>query len=1050
MANNHIIIGIGGTGGSVIRNYRQQIIDKFGKIDGLEQLKNIKFLYIDSNKDDLNSPWNYQGKKISLNGDDIHLLNSGKINEMLHNQSTRQEWMGTESDWGGILKEDTSDKAGNQLRRFGRINLFSELKIIIEKIARKKKTLVEDETDLGTTIHIITGLAGGTGSGSIVDISAKLASIYENENDVAINLYLVLPELGVVDDKAGQYNGISYLKKNGYAAMKELNSLATSEFKPYDFKIKNSRIQTNKRFQAAYIISEKNKTKLSFSDKAKISSIASLLFLKTITTQKETAKKDGNVDPTTLPGLLNTFDTAENHMISAETYWGLSDKFRVPGIYKLAIPKVQIRENFAYLLVLNAFNNLLYKNFDKVGGQGYLDQLITDQNSVVTKEKIKILTYLNSALLDEWYLTYDYLILDKPMLDDKVLINEGINDITIKGAFSKEYNKQYTLLDRTKQYKGNFIKENEILKYLQMEINNYFNQKFKGDGFETYYNNMQKNLIPKAEFIANRIKNKILGKESSRNFPLVSYIDLLQSISTEFIDKLTADLKNKQSEYKKLLDNSQKELNNIREEFVSSFGFFSWIFGGTKKREKAIKNFETTLQQFWIYTISLRGIDYAFQLINSHLKNKLLEVKVEIEKDISKIKERRDSLNKEYLEEKRKIEGKDDIGGFKPVSDSNKLKEFQTILLKNGDKLNPIMQQLEQYIFDEKDKVCNLQNYNNKKLSTIESAFEMVDDILSDKNISDLMVGESDTFYNANIIELLYKKYNGNANDVQLTELFADLDKRSAPMALINGLNKGNIETKHKKLVIIPMIEGVKADNKEILEFYNTLKDKITNTIQGSIIKELTGLDIRNEITICQFLYPIRTDAIDNIIELKKDYDKDKSVPQMLFLVHTEDCSDLVELIPPEQIDEFKNMLLPYVMIISSVENGFEEPYGPEKYWQISGSLSENKNNANIITVQLECNKLDSFLKVDFNKLDKLNTKGNITGFIHPDVFRIIEKRALDLLSVKGNDSIIVEKCNKFIDEYLKQIQNDLLDKTYLRFKSAYQMVIKIINKNKS
>jgi hypothetical protein len=69
-----------------------------------------------------------------------------------------------------------------------------------------------------TTFHVCCGLAGGTGSGSVVDALAQLRSIYPTPN-YRIIIYAILPERDPIVCNAG----VNY-HTNGYAALLELNA----------------------------------------------------------------------------------------------------------------------------------------------------------------------------------------------------------------------------------------------------------------------------------------------------------------------------------------------------------------------------------------------------------------------------------------------------------------------------------------------------------------------------------------------------------------------------------------------------------------------------------------------------------------------------------------------------------------------------------------------------------------------------------------------------------------------------------------------------------
>ena len=1053
---NHIIIGIGGTGGNVIKIFRQQVVDKYGEIDGVEALKNIEFLFVDSNSSEFDEEkWQYQGKNIQLQGNSNLVLKAGVLNEKLQDYSTRSEFLGNDSDWGDVLADkELAKKAGNQMRRLGRVNLMPNIKEIVNRVAQKERNLSSNKKAT-TLIHIVAGLAGGTGSGSIIDVTANLLKYFEKRSaDVKLNLYLKLPEVQVPDGWGGQFTGplrgVSFYQVNGYAALKEINGLASGVFEPYEIGEKRKRITTDNRLQATYIIAERNNEGIEFSDV--LSPIASLLFLKTITADTE---KDDN-STLSLPQILIKVDNAENNTINASTYWGLAGKYRVPGIYKIGVPKVQIRESFAYLLVLNAFNKLLYKNYDAVSGNGYIGNMANI--SEVQREKNQITTRLRSTLLDEWYLTYDYLILDEPMIDkNNKLLTEGRDDYSFKVAFKKEYNKHYTLLSTTKQFKGKFIKDNEVLKYLQIAVNDYFNKDYKGFGYERYYSNMLNNLNQISDFITYRIKDKLFGKEGgkqSRSYPLESYVDLLLCIAQEYMNGLEKDLKNKQLEFTKLAERKQVELKAINEEYINSFGL---IFNTPKKREKSIGNFNEALEKFWLYTISLKGITYAIQLINSQLKNKLLDLKKEIEIDIKKIADRRNKLNQEYEVEKRRLNSCTEIKGFKSITNNEGLERFQIALMKDRAKFDEVMTRLENLIFEHKEKVFqSIDSLKNKDLPIMKQAYQEIDDLLSERNFRELL-SEDDKFYNAHVVEVLYNKFDRNANSPKLKDLFAEMNTYSAPLSNVNSPEgKGGIITNNEKIVVLPQLQGVRQNETEILTFYTELKKVIKSTLglSDDAIKEIKDEKFKNEITIAQFLWPIRPDQIDNIQDLKKKYDDLKKINQINFLMHTEDAHNLADLIPPKTPDEYNELLLPYLLMINAVEDGFEL-YGSEKFWKISQKIStkmyETQTSAHDeekVEIFLESNNIENFLKLDFRKLDNKNTTDIISGFIHPFVFTAIRSKAEGFVKDKSKSEAILKKIQNFLDDFLVQVNNDSSDEDYKRYRKAYLTIQEII-KNK-
>ena len=67
MANNHLIIGLGGTGGKIIAAYRKLIVERFNNLkpSGLW----IDYIYLDSSESDLNEEggiWSNLGTTVAL------------------------------------------------------------------------------------------------------------------------------------------------------------------------------------------------------------------------------------------------------------------------------------------------------------------------------------------------------------------------------------------------------------------------------------------------------------------------------------------------------------------------------------------------------------------------------------------------------------------------------------------------------------------------------------------------------------------------------------------------------------------------------------------------------------------------------------------------------------------------------------------------------------------------------------------------------------------------------------------------------------------------
>lgn len=119
--------------------------------------------------------------------------------------------------------------------------------------------------DNDVTFHICAGLAGGTGSGSIVDVIAQIRKQYpyqESTHAFKIRLFVYMPERNMV--YANHDSG--FYQANGYAALQELNAISAGYYAPVDITGEKDvytqevrkLMERQESFEAAYIYSNVN------------------------------------------------------------------------------------------------------------------------------------------------------------------------------------------------------------------------------------------------------------------------------------------------------------------------------------------------------------------------------------------------------------------------------------------------------------------------------------------------------------------------------------------------------------------------------------------------------------------------------------------------------------------------------------------------------------------------------------------------------------------------------------------------------------------------
>jgi hypothetical protein len=226
--NPMLVIGIGGTGIDALLRLKYQVNRRFKlPADPISKKKkekpnNIEYLAFETNEQDRYKKY----KGIGLDPvTEFVLLSNAEIGSLLQNRSTLPSYI---TDWLSpelLITDGISGASG--VRQAGRLLLFTKINQVVQTIEKKIKVLSEG-TNKRMSVFILTGISGGTGSGCFLDISYIVRGIMEKEHGtagvdkVSILGYLFTPDVNL-SSKALNTHTSEYIKKNGFAALKELD-----------------------------------------------------------------------------------------------------------------------------------------------------------------------------------------------------------------------------------------------------------------------------------------------------------------------------------------------------------------------------------------------------------------------------------------------------------------------------------------------------------------------------------------------------------------------------------------------------------------------------------------------------------------------------------------------------------------------------------------------------------------------------------------------------------------------------------------------------------
>jgi hypothetical protein len=391
---NHLFIGLGGQGGNSLGELKKVIANRAGDVRALEE-KGFKkdFLYIDSSDDvmETRQTWTHFGENLALDpksflylkddGADIDALAMAKLPDVA-------PWIGDPTKLDEFLRGTQGIVGANQRRRLGRL-LFARNADRIRKAVCEDKITPMLGASNSCAIHIFASLAGGTGSGGIVDLVTMLRSEYENASTLGgfpVFLYLYVTDREFQNAKVGNFH------ENQAAVLRDLNSLACGTYSPnmLGSAINGEIFNAAQPFTQILLSSHLNGKNqlLSLEQQHQIFAEAAFERIYCFTT--------GNLKPeqrkaVTGEDVIAAFP-GEPAKIPLRSY-----RFGSLGMRRWEVPIDEVRQLLAFDLLNSSLNTLLYQNWsDSLGSsseklrsniQGYSETL-AEILSAVSAEKI--------------------------------------------------------------------------------------------------------------------------------------------------------------------------------------------------------------------------------------------------------------------------------------------------------------------------------------------------------------------------------------------------------------------------------------------------------------------------------------------------------------------------------------------------------------------------------------------------------------------------------------------------------------------------------------
>lgn len=223
-----ILIGLGGTGVDCIREIKTQVYSRIepdgGEDATVARYRHIRFLGVDADNANCAQDENPEDKKtaetLSLSEDEAFTLAGSRVNlkavKKARDVYTPYAWVSDK-----IEQTELYGAGAGGVRQVGRFLLMTRAADFMTNLRNMISDAKVGLENPKVVVHIFSGMGGGTGSGTFLDVCYMVREIIKNEKEKFMCGYFFLPDVNVAHVRSNRVK--DYIPLNGYAAMQELD-----------------------------------------------------------------------------------------------------------------------------------------------------------------------------------------------------------------------------------------------------------------------------------------------------------------------------------------------------------------------------------------------------------------------------------------------------------------------------------------------------------------------------------------------------------------------------------------------------------------------------------------------------------------------------------------------------------------------------------------------------------------------------------------------------------------------------------------------------------
>ncbi len=645
---NHLFIGLGGTGGKVLRELRKRVYEEFRSNDPGNGIY-LDYVYVDSSPADLEdrTGWKVLGKsvhlgtaqKVNINGISAKVLGHIKMYPGLKGFLNPSDLQLMQEEMGALI----SAGIGGQRRRLGRTLMANNIcdtnnpnnfeSIVRGAVGR----LQHDSNDQDVTFHICAGLAGGTGSGSVIDAISQIRTWFPYQEDThafKIRLFIYTPERTLVSAR----HDAGFYQANGYAALMELNALSIGKYHPTDVKGEKDiftgevrRLLDNQEaFESAYIYTNVNEQgKVLDLSEGLPAAVADFIFQTTVASAlgdkvslfEEISTEGTGGQLSRLVGCENDGAAPEKDQAGNNAH---SRKFLSFGISRIEFPETEIREFMTYTYALQAARQLTFNMWQE--GIGYGERTL-DEVGMGFADEIKDKKNREGLMLSNNYLT-----LAKPIVEGPATKRWRLFEETWEKRTQADSDDVRATIEK-KYWLGEFGKR----------CDDFFNSQFRQHGVVEFFKIQRQELRGYARTIRRHIEKKLFDEWASGASDTKSVLEI-----EKYTCLLIADCNDRIGAFEQQRARMEEELTNISKEIqaiLGDWGKISWPnLNPLISPTQIFNNYVNKRSEYCSTATRAEAYGYAREL----LQNVIMELNNMLE-GILAFKDEMNAINKEVM-----------------------------------------------------------------------------------------------------------------------------------------------------------------------------------------------------------------------------------------------------------------------------------------------------------------------------------------------------------------------------------------------------------------